>query len=75
MFWLRRRPRPPGTVTADRSRVLIAIEKVAIPDDLLAKLAPEGSGDWGGADYPVIELSESLCGQVAELITKAGHQG
>lgn len=66
-FWSRT-PKPFGTVTADRRNVVITIDKARADPRLVEVLAAANEGDWGGADYPVTELSDMLCGKIAELI-------
>lgn len=66
-FWSRT-PKPFGTVTADRRNVVITIDKARADPRLIAALTAANDGDWGGADYPVAELSEQVCGKIADLI-------
>lgn len=63
------KPRAAGTLTADRDRMTISIRKDRLPADLRAALAGTNDGDWGGADYPQINLSDDLCGQIADLVS------
>lgn len=57
-----------GQIVGGHTHTTITIRNDLLPEPLRQALMGGGHGDWGGAEYPEIEIDKAGCEKVAECI-------